>query len=426
MRLRLALRGSLLAALIGCALPGPATAAPHHNNGLTIHVAPNPIIAGDGVLIYGQLTGTNVAGQQIVLYHRIPPRGHFSVVGRTTTDSYGLYEFPRAEGVVYSNRGWFVRGPDETHSRTVHERVAALVDIQASTTNAVTRQPIVFSGHVTPNHAFERVLLQTQRGSSDDWHTIARTRLSRGSDYSLVHRFHFPGQRDVRVLFRGDDRNVRSASDPVTITVQQRQAPGFTISSSSPIISVGPSATIAGKLYTAGTNKPGSDTPVTLCGRESGQSGFTCDTAGVTSADGSYSFNVSPEHNEVYVVRTTLPPHRHTARLLEGVRDDVSMTASPASAQAGQKVAFSGSATPDKAGDTVYLERLGSDGDWHIVGVSRVQQNSTFQFVRVFGTAGTKTFRARVLPDPQNLGGVSGTVNVSVSEPSVTSLPEQR
>jgi hypothetical protein len=423
MRLRFALLGSLLTALVAVGVPAAASAAPIHNRGLTINATPNPILAGEGVLIYGQLKGGDISRQPIRLYHRINPSNRFTLVGKTITDSFGFYEFTRAEGVVYTNRSWFVRGPDSTHSRTIYERVAALVSLQASTTNADTSQPIIFSGHVTPNHAFERVFLQVERGATDGWDTLASTRLGPGSNYAIPYRWRIPGERVVRVLFRGDARNIKSPSDPVSITIQQHQVPDFTINSTDPLIQVGQSTTLFGKLYMNGSTTPEPDTPVTLCGRIAGEQQFTCDTAGVTAGDGSYSFTVSPEHSEVYVVQTTLPPHRHTARLLEGVRDAVTLTASSSSANAGQKVTFSGSVTPDKAGDTVYLQKLGVDGDWHTVAIGTVRPNSQFQFVRVFGTAGTKTFRAHVLEDPQNVGGVSPTVTVTVTLPPVASLP---
>ena len=73
MRLRFALLGSLLAVLVAVVAPNIASAAPQHNRGLTINATPNPIIAGEGVLIYGQLRGGNVAGQTIKLYHRVNP-----------------------------------------------------------------------------------------------------------------------------------------------------------------------------------------------------------------------------------------------------------------------------------------------------------------------------------------------------------------
>jgi len=55
------------------AAPAIATAAPHHNRGLTINVVPKPIIAGESMLIYGQLKGAASTGQTIYLCHWIDP-----------------------------------------------------------------------------------------------------------------------------------------------------------------------------------------------------------------------------------------------------------------------------------------------------------------------------------------------------------------
>jgi hypothetical protein len=424
MRLRLVVLGSLLTALAVCAPAGIAEAAPRHNDGLTINATPNPIMAGEGVLIYGQLTGSDTGGQTITLYHRVNPSPHFVPIGRAKTNSFGFYEFTRAEGIVYFNRSWFVRGPGSSHSRTIHERVGALVSMQANQAVTDTRQPIVFSGHVTPNHAFQRVFLQVQHGSGDRWRTVDSARLDAGSSYSVSRRWRIPGDRTVRVVLRGDARNIRSVSDPLAIVIEQAQVPDFTISSSDPVITIGESAMISGRLYMPGTKKPEPNAPVTLCGRTAAEPVFMCDTAGVTGSDGSYSFNVTPVHNEVYFVQTTLPPHRHSARLFQGVRDAVTLTASTSSTSAARPVTFSGTVTPNQAGDTVYLQRLGADGDWHTVAIDRVRADATFQFVRAFGYAGSKTFRAWVLPDPANLGGASPSVAVNVSLPPVSSLPQ--
>jgi hypothetical protein len=162
MRPRFAVLAAVLCALVVVVTPGVASAAPHHNHGLTINATPNPIDAGDGVLIYGQLNTPPVAGQTITLFHHISASGRgFTPISRTTTDSHGFYEFTRAEGIVRTNRSWFVReaGVHGVHSRTIHERVAALVSLAASTDNADTRTPITFSGHVTPPHAGQPVFL---------------------------------------------------------------------------------------------------------------------------------------------------------------------------------------------------------------------------------------------------------------------------
>jgi hypothetical protein len=237
----------------------------------------------------------------------------FTVIGRTTTNSHGFYEFTRAEGVVFTNRSWFARevGIHGVHSRTVHERVTALVSLVASTNNAVTRQPVTFTGHVTPNHAGERVFLQEQKGNSDDWRTLNSGIVGPGSNYSIAYAWRVPGARVIRVVLPGDLRNLRGESDPVNVTIQQAQVADFTINSSNPIIDVAKPTTISGTLFVQGTTTPQPSTAVTLYGRTAGQSRFMALAAGTTDADGNYSFIQSPLHNTLYVVRTTLPPNRH-------------------------------------------------------------------------------------------------------------------
>ena len=422
MRPRLAVLATVVTTLVAVVVPSVVTAAPRHNRGLTINVTPNPILAGEGVFIYGQLNGSPIAGETIILYHHLAGSGRgYTRVSQTKTDARGFYEFTRAENVVETNRSWFVReaGVHGIHSRTVFERVAALVSLSASTSSATTRQPVVLTGHVDPNHAGEEVLLQQQVGSSDDWHTLERGRLDGGSNFAITHRFRFPGDRDVRVLFPSDVRNIRGASDPVALTVEQKQIPGFTISSSDPLSDYGEPVTISGVLDQSGaSNAPEPNTPVTLWARSAFQDRFTpvADTA--TGQDGSYTFSPQlPSVNTVYQVRTTLPPHRHSAVLFEGVRDAVSMTASANTSTVGQEVTLDGTVLPDKTGHVIYLQRLGPDGDWHNVEVRVVHFGSRFHFAWKFGKAGTYEFRARITGDRGNVGGASDPVTIQ-AEPA--------
>jgi hypothetical protein len=195
MRLRFAVLASLITALGALVAPGAGTAAPRHNHGLTINATPNPILAGEGVLIYGQLNESPVGGQTIVLYHHIAGVPGYTRVASTTTMPNGFYEFARAEGVVMTNRSWFVRedGPRHVHSRTVRERVQALVSLSASQSSQFTRQPIVFTGHVTPDHAFQPVYLQVEAGPTNEWHTVQAGLVGPGSNYAITYRFRFPG-----------------------------------------------------------------------------------------------------------------------------------------------------------------------------------------------------------------------------------------
>jgi hypothetical protein len=429
MRLRACVLACALAMLGSFAAAGLASAAPHHNRGLTIAVTPNPVSAGDAVVIYGRLLGPGSGSEPISLYHYVIGSGQgYTVISRTFTNSAGYYEFIRPDGLVYTNRNWFVRGPDGSHSRTVHEHVIPLVSIAASTTNTDTNHPVVFTGHVIPSHRFEQVFLQQRIGMSDDWRTLRSTTLDPSSDYFVAYRWRRPGVHDVRALFRGDARNARGASDFVTVEIQQAQVPGFTINTTDPIVPSGGSVTISGTL-----DQPSTTTPVTqntivqLWGRTPDQPHFTVLGDTITGSSGGYSFNQpNLTTNMIYFV-ATMPvahsPRRHTALLYQGVQDVVTTQVSPSSASTGQTVTFTGTVQPDKAGRVIYLQKLGKDGDWHTVQNGIVAPDSTFQFTYVLGSPASYSFRARITSDENNIGSASPPVTVTATTPSPSSLP---
>src|ERR1700729_321466 len=186
MRVRVA---APVAALMACACAvTPLIAAAHgpiRDRALTIHNSPQSIAAGDPVLIYGRLLGRESADQRIVLWHRINPRAGFTIIGSTQTDSSGRYEFTRQNGIVQTNRSWYVTGPALSHSLTVHEQVSAEVTLTPSAAQATTRHPITFTGQVSPGHAGQTIELQAQRGDSNNWNTIKSARLDSSSSYSI-------------------------------------------------------------------------------------------------------------------------------------------------------------------------------------------------------------------------------------------------
>jgi hypothetical protein len=432
MRQRSGVFALLLAILVGAGVAAGAGAAPHHNHGLTIAVTPNPILAGEGVLIYGQLNTKPASDQTIALYHHVAGTPGYALVGKTTTDAAGFYEFARAESVVVSNRSWYVKatGANGVHSRTVHERVAALVSLAASASTGETGQPIVFSGSVTPNHAGEEVLLQKQVGTGGSgWKTLTSALLGPGSNYAIPYRFRLPGADDLRVRLPGDERNTAAVSDASTVTIQQTQNPSFTINTSAPIVDESSAATVSGILYAAGTTTAKAGVSVTLLGREApfvaGAEFAPVAAPTITGADGSYSFDVAPVHNVEYEVQTTAGPlaHRHTALLFEAVRDLVTIGSSSATATVGASVTFTGTVAPDLAGHEVELQKLGADGLYHTVSLGFVGASSNYQFTWTFGVSGTKTFRVHVPGDPGNVGGDSPSVTVLALLPPVQSLP---
>ncbi len=422
MRLRLAVLASLLAAVTAVVGPSVASASPRHNHDLTIAAVPSHIMAGDPVLIYGHLAGPDNANQLIRLYHRINPRFGYTLIGTTLTNAAGYYEFTRADGIVTSNRSWYVRGPVASHSRTVHEYVQALVSLNSSTPTADTRHAVAFFGTVAPSHAYQRIWLQERSGSGDDWRTIRSGFTGGGSGYRIYYRWSIPGSYDLRTVLAGDSRNVRSYSAPVSVTIQQAQRPYFSINSSAPVISYQGSATLSGVLDKVGTSTPDPGVPVTLLSRTAGGRYSAIATA-TTGTDGSYSFTEAPSQNTLYYVRVTLDSRRHTSALFEAVREQVSGTPSTTSSTVGSTITFTGSVLPGRAGDVVYLQRLGKDGDWHTVKVSYLNGSSAYSISWTLGDAGTDTFRTRVLSDRYNAGGASAPMAITVSQPPVSTLP---
>ena len=307
----------------------------------------------------------------------------------------------------------------------MHERVDALVSLAASSAGGLTRHPVVFSGHVTPGHSGGVVALQQQKGSSDDWTTIKTARIGPGSNYTISHAWRVPGAYDVRVKFRGDARNTPAVSDIASVVIEQTEVPGFTIKTSDPIVPNGQAVTISGVLDSPGSTTGEPNTSVSLFEKVPQSSGpYQEVTTTTTAADGSYSFpNVASRTNELYLVRTTFAPRRHTAVLFQGVQDVVTLSSSSATSTVDGHVVFTGSVSPDKTGHAIYLQKFGKDGDWHTVEVRFINGASTFQFGWTFGTMGTKEFRARITGGPANVGGASAPVTVVVSQPPLSTLP---
>jgi len=427
MPLRVIVPGSLIAALAMALAASVVNAGPVHNHGLTINAAPDPIIAGDGVLIYGQLKGPHSGGVKIVLHQRINPAGKFTVAQSTLTNAAGFYEFIRSAGVVLTNRSWFASspGPGHVHSRTVHELVAATLSLAASSESGETNHPLTFTGQLAPasGHAGEPVLLQEQAGETGNgWRTIGRGVLEASAGYSITHDFRRPGAFDLRTVFGGDVRNTRTQSDPLTVVINQTERPAFTINTSAPTIDVGSPVTISGVLYQPGSSGiPLPAKSVTLWGHEPGGT-YAPLASTTTEATGGYNFTELPSHNEVYQVRTTFTG-RMTSQLFEGVADAVTISASSTSSSVGATVTLTGTVMPDETGDTIDLERLGVDGNFHIVQSGVVSAGSAYQLELTPGTPGTKTFRVLVPGGEGNVSGASPTAAIAVTLPELSSLP---
>lgn len=405
---RLLACGAASAAVAGMALSASAVAQPTHTHGrhhITINARPNPDVTGDPIVIYGRLTGPSSGSRPVTLWHRVAGQSRFTPVQRTTTNANGFYDIARADGVVRTNRAWFVRA-DGVRSRTVNEKVRAEVTLQAPS-SGTTGQPISFTGAVTPSHVGERIVLQRQLGAGgDEWKTIGSGRIQPGSTFNVSLRLKVADVYTVRALFRGDRRNLGAPSSALDVAVSQAQNPKLTLSASADPITVGQPATLSGALAGAGAG-----TIVTLYAHEHGQSYQAVGTT-LTGSGGSFSFSVTPAHNTVYEVRSSNGVH--SRQVFEAVRELVTINATPTSASPGQTVTFSGAVTPDKSGHTIELQQLGDDHDYHLVQVATVAPGLTYQIQHVVQSPGQKTFRVVINGGPINAGGRSSSVTITV------------
>jgi len=381
-------------------------AAGHH---ITINVQPRPSTAGDPVIIYGRLLGPNNAGRVVNLYHRVALERRFSFVQRARTDARGAYEFPRADGVVTTNRSWFVRALG-VRSRAVYEPVMAQVTLNGppagSTLLTGPRHPYTFSGTVSPATAGARVLLQRQNATArnDDWHRIDSGRVRADGTFTIVHHFIVPGDANLRVLVLGNRRNAPSPSSPIGYEVSQAQNPRLTINASPNPASEGQTVTVTGVL--AG----GPNMPVTLYAHTAGN-GFQAVAVSSTDATGNYAFSQAPVNSTYYQVRGG---RRSSAVLFEGVKDLLTASASATTVQAGQPVTFSGTVSPDKTGHVIYLQRQNaSGGDFHSVAVASVGPGSAYAITKRVYASGT--FRVLIPGGPENEGAARPGVAITVT-----------
>jgi phospholipase C len=185
---------------------------------ITIGSTPDPSVTGEPVGITGQVLGAQ-AGTVVRLWHRLPGQRRFHRVQRTTTDGSGHYTFSRADGVVTTNREWYVTS-EGRRSPIIEQRVQAIVSFATSNANPGPGDVVTFSGNVSPSHAGQHVLLE--QAVDGGWELIGTPRLDGASNWVAKHVFRTAGNFTVRAVLLGDGRNVESVSSPLTIGVGQQ------------------------------------------------------------------------------------------------------------------------------------------------------------------------------------------------------------
>jgi hypothetical protein len=445
--------GALAGAVAAAAMLPTAASAQHATalsfnaaDHVSIHAQPNPIVAGDSVVIFGRLFARDDQNRLVVLYVRAgDSSGAFIPVQVTHTGVDGAYEFSRADGNVDTNRAWYVAAAS-ADSRIVNERVAALVTIAATGPGGVQEpngsvlqtgkgHQYTFAGTTAPAIAGTEVLLQRQSASAglDNWATIGRGQVQSDGTFSIVHTFAVPsasgGDANVRVLVRKDASNIASPSTSLSYEIEQSQNPQLTIVPTAYSILEGASDTISG------VDAAGSGVLLTLDAHVAGKS-FAPIATTTTGTDGAYTFQVSPVYNTYYRVRSsvvgsgatgasgpsgasgassTARSHTVSATAFVGVRAVLTEQATATTINQGQSVTFSGMITPDKTGHNIYLERENAAGTgWHIIASAVVGANSMYSLTRAFYVAGTETVRIAINGSPENQGAATAPITITV------------
>ncbi len=182
---------------------------------LTIHATPSPAAAGGKVRIFGRLAGTSPGGTRVVLWHKRAGWHAFHPEAQTTAGATGSYTIVRRPR---TNEAWFVVA-GRARSYTLNEPVSAVVTLTPSEVAAAPGERVTLRGHVTPSHSGASILLRQEFGSQ--WVTIAEPHLNGASDFSVAHSFRSDRLAPLRAVLIGDQRNVRSRSPAVSISVSE-------------------------------------------------------------------------------------------------------------------------------------------------------------------------------------------------------------
>jgi hypothetical protein len=140
-------------------------------------------------------------------------------------------------------------------------------------------------------------------------------------------------------------------------------ANGVTIAAHPSTVTFGRAATITGQVTGPGAG----GVQVTLQSNAYPYTGgFTNSATATTTANGGFSFNVTPSVNTKYRVEAKASPTRTSAEVTVNVRVKVSLHVSDRTPARGQRVRFSGTVTPAHNGKLALIQRRSATG-WQTI-----------------------------------------------------------
>jgi hypothetical protein len=410
-----------VAALAVLAPAGAVAAHPHvgkrshpGNCHVSMYAEPRQVTDGETAQLFGQFvcpSGATTSGQTVTVYEHSVGSPGFQVLGTPATGAGGFYSILAPALTRDANFYARVAG---ARSATKPIKVAPLVVLNGPTENTQLltgkHNVVTFTGTVTPADQGATVVLQReQKTSSEEWHAIQFGTVGAGGVFTIVHKFVIPGDANIRVVVRRQNRaTTRGISNTRSYVISQAQNPNLTLESSQDPIPFGQTITLSGAI------KAGANQQLTLLARKrTPGSTFTPVATTTSGSEGKYSFGQAPQENTSYRVTGA---GISSAVLFEGVKYVLTAAASAGTVQSGQAVTFSGTVAPIRAGHVVYIERENQfGGGFHVVDAGTVGEDGKYSIAHTAFGQGKQVFRVKVPGDPANQAVSSATFSVTVT-----------
>jgi hypothetical protein len=432
----------LLGALAMAIAPGlllPSTAAARQRRErctVELNVASSELTAGESATLDGSLMcpeSLNAAEQTVTIYQHVAGTPGYSAIGSASTEPDGAYRFTTE---ALEGNGAFYASAGNARSRRSEVKVTPLLTLSAPPDGTalllagrragaagVADNTVTFSGTVSPDDGGATVVLQRENAAANEgWRRIGIAAVDADGTYSISHTFALAGEATIRAVVRVRGLTA-TVSEPVSYEIAQRQNPKLTIHASAQPLSYGQSVTLSGSAAGAAHES------LTLLARSVNGS-FAAVATATTDASGNYEFPAQSRLQSTYYRVTSA--HASSTSLFEGfeplltahvsavvVQEGRPMDAAEASSNAvpaGEPLTFSGSITPGRAGQVVYLERQNPSGiGFHIVAAGTVSSESTYSIDHAVSGTGTQVFRIKLPRDEENQATASEPFKIQVT-----------
>jgi hypothetical protein len=166
--------------------------------GVSLVANPNPVRAGNGTSLAGQLTGTGNAGRQVVLQYNPFPytQGFVNASNAQVTDAAGNFSFPVLSIPINSEFRVLMPQKPEVVSPIVAVGTVLRVTTHVKVRRGVRSGSVRLSGTVSPPADGTQVLIQ--KFQHDQWMNIASTFVRHSTDAASRYRKTFRQRRPGR------------------------------------------------------------------------------------------------------------------------------------------------------------------------------------------------------------------------------------